>query len=264
MTPVSSVSAPPASGAVSWLASARVLVRLAWARTGSIALVLGIMGLLLLPMVFALVFASRGALSGDPVDFLLGRYDQLVAGLATPLIALLLGTSAFSAETDDGTLLYLVTTTTPRWWIVTVRVLFASVLTGALSSFAVWGTGMIAVGASNPEGVVSAFTVAAFHGGVTYAALFTMLALLTRRALVAGLIYVIVWEGVLSQTFLAIKYLSVRQWMSTVAGALSESSAETTGPSVAYSLIASAIVVALTIFLGGRRLAQPRMGRVGS
>ena len=82
-------------------------------------------GLVLLPMLFALVFASRGFLSGDPVPFLVLRYDQLVWALATPIIALLLGTSAFSAESDDGTLLYLVTTTTPRWWIVLVRVLFA-------------------------------------------------------------------------------------------------------------------------------------------
>jgi hypothetical protein len=73
-------------------------MRLAWARTGSPVLIAGIAALMLVPMLFALVFASRGILSGDPVEFLANRYDQLVGGLATPLIALLLGTSAFCAE----------------------------------------------------------------------------------------------------------------------------------------------------------------------
>ena len=104
-----------AYGRISPWATARVLVQLAWARTFSVMLVAGVGGLLLLPVLFALAFASRGSLTGDPVAFLVQRYDTLVCGLAMPLIGLLLGTSAFSAEIEDGTLLYLVTTTTPRW-----------------------------------------------------------------------------------------------------------------------------------------------------
>jgi ABC-2 type transport system permease protein len=227
-------------------------------------LVLGIAALLLLPMVFGLVFASRGALSGDPVDFLMGRYDSLVAGLATPLIALLLGTSAFSAETDDGTLLYLVTTTTPRWWIVASRVLFASVLTGLLSAVAVLGTGLIAVSTSNPEQVVSAYTIAVFYGGVTYAALFTMLALVTRRALVSGLVYVLFWEGALSQTFQGLQYLSIRKWMAAVAESLTPSGSDRVGPSLPYALVAALVLVSVTVYLGGRRLHRPRISRIGT
>ena len=253
-----------AFGPVSFVQTARVLIRLAWARTGSPVLVLGIAALLLLPMVFGLVFASRGALSGDPVDFLMGRYDGLVAGLATPLIALLLGTSAFSAETDDGTLLYLVTTTTPRWWSVASRVLFASVLTGLLSAVAVLGTGLIAVSTSNPEQVVSAYTIAVFYGGVTYAALFTMLALVTRRALVSGLVYVLFWEGALSQTFQGLQYLSIRTWMTAVAESLTPSGNDSAGPSLLYALVGALLVVSATVYLGGRRLHRPRMSRIGT
>lgn len=263
MTPGANDS-PPAFGPVAPLATARVLMRLAWARTGSPVLIAGIAALMLVPMLFALVFASRGILSGDPVEFLANRYDQLVGGLATPLIALLLGTSAFSAETDDGTLLYLVTTTTPRWWIVAVRVLFASLLTGALSALAVWGTGGIAAGTSDPEGITTAYTVAVFYGGVAYAALFTALALLTRRSLVSGLVYVLFWEGALSTTFPALHFLSVRAWMQAVAQALTEAGGEPAGPSAWYALIAGVLLVAGTIYIGGRRLHQPRISRIGT
>lgn len=260
------VSAAPAAGPVSYPATARVLVRLAWARTTSPLLLMGMAGLVMLPMLFALIFASRGSLSGDPVEFLVRRYDELVCALATPLIALLFGTSAFSAETDDGTLLYLVTTTTPRWWIVAVRTAFASLLTGLVSALAVWGTGVIAVGTSNPERVTSAFTVAVFYGGATYAALFTALALLTRRALVSGLVYVIFWEGVLSATFPALHYLSVRQWMLAVAAEFTDASEGrlSSGPSLGFALVASVVLVLFTVYVGGRRLHQPRIGRIGT
>ncbi len=252
-----------AYGRISPWATARVLVQLAWARTFSVMLVAGVSGLLVLPLLFALAFASRGSLSGDPVVFLVQRYDTLVCGLAMPLIGLLLGTSAFSAETDDGTLLYLVTTTTPRWWIVCVRMMYASLVTGLLSAFAVWSTGAIAADGSNPEHVTTAFTVAVLFGGVTYAALFTALALLTRRALVAGLVYVLFWEGALSSTFPALRYLSVRQWTLSVASALTDSpgTVSPAGPSLAASLIGGAVLVVLSVYVGGRRLQRPRMQR---
>jgi ABC-2 type transport system permease protein len=263
MPPVAASAAPP-FGRVSFPRTALVLMRLAWARTGSPLLMLGVVALLCLPVLFALMFASRGALSGDPIDFLLARYDTIVAGLATPLIALLLGTSAFSAEADDGTLLYLVTTTTPRWWIVMARLLFASLLTGVLTSLSVFASGFVAVGLSDPEGIVTAYTVAVFYGGVTYAALFTMLALLTRRSLVVGLLYVLFWEGALSDTFQAIRYLSVRQWMNAVAEPMIAGAGDGVGPSATYALVGAAVVVALTVYVGGRRLHEPRLGRIGS
>lgn len=259
-----SAASAPAFGRISFVRTALVLMRLAWARTGSPLLILGVLAVLALPVLFALIFASRGALSGDPVDFLLARFDTIVSGLATPLIALLLGTSAFSAETDDGTLLYLVTTTTPRWWIVTSRLLFASVLTGVLAAISVFASGFVAVGLSDPEGIVTAYTVAVFYGGVTYAALFTMLALLTRRSLVVGLIYVLFWEGALSDTFQALQYLSVRQWMTAIAGPFIDGGGEATGPSAWYALGGAVLVVAVTVAVGGRRLHEPRMGRIGS
>lgn len=260
------MSASPQAGRISYPATARVLVQLAWARTASPQLVAAMIGLVLLPMLFALIFASRATLSGDPVEFLIHRYDAVVGGLVTPLLALLLGTSAFSAETDDGTLLYLVTTTTPRWWIVAVRTLFAALLTGAASALSVWGTGAITAGLSDPEGVTTAFTAAVFFGGVAYAALFTALALFTRRALVSGLVYVLFWEQALSSTFPALRYLSVRQWMVGVAAHFTNASDASldNGPSVTFSLVAATVLIAFTIYAGGRRLHSPRIGRIGT
>ena len=253
-------------GRASFGRTARAIVHLSVVRTLTPVLLLTMAGLVLLPMLFSMVFASRGFLSGDPVAFLVQRYDQLVSALATPVIALLLSTSAFSAESDDGTLLYLVTTTTPRWWIVTVRVFFAMIGTALASAIAVFGAGYIATGAHDPEHVTRAFGIAAAFGGAAYAALFTLLALMTRRALVSGLLYVVFWEGVLSSTFPALHYVSVRQWMLAVANVLTDAKDArlTAGPSLSASLVAAAIVFAISIAAGSRQLSEPRIGRVGT
>ncbi|MEQ1691247.1 MAG: hypothetical protein ABMA00_08190 [Gemmatimonas sp.] len=256
----------PALGRPSWWRSARAICHLSVVRTFTPVLVLTMTGLVLLPMLFGLVFASRGFLSGDPVPFLVQRYDQLVSALATPIIALLLSTSAFSAESDDGTLMYVVTTTTPRWWIVLVRVLFAMTGTALASAVAVFATGFIATGAHDPQHVTRAFGIAAAFGGAAYASLFTMLTLLTRRALVSGLLYVVFWEGLLTGPFPALHYLSVRQWMLSVANVLTESSDTrlTEGPSLTVALVGASIVSVLAVVSGARQLSQPRIGRVGT
>lgn len=255
-----------AGGRVLWIASARAVLRLSWARTVTPMLLVGMAFLVILPMIFAMVFAARGPLSGDPVQFLVGRYDQLVLAIAVPVLSLLLGTSAFAAEANDGTLMYLVTTTTPRWWIVLVRILFAAVLASALSTIAVWGAGRIATGPSDPLNVTKAFTAAAAFGAATYAAGFTAIALITKRALVGGLAYVLFWEGILSSTFPALHFLSVRQWMLAVAASLTEATSKQldSGPSLRAALIGGAVVTVLALVIATRRLARPRLSRIGN
>lgn len=265
---VASIPNPPATrgGRPSFVRSARALLALSVARTFTPTLTVAMLALVILPMPFAWMWATRSGADADPVSFLVMNLDRLILALAAPIIALLMGTSAFSAEAEDGTLLYLVTTTTSRTWIAAVRVLFASVVTAALSALSVYGTGLVATGADDPERVRYAFTIAAAFGGATYAALFTLLSLLMRRSLVAGLGYVLFWEGILSTTFPAINYLSVRQWMLSVANALMTPSEDrvSTGPSVTASLSFAAAVFVLAIVLGGRQLHQPRISRIGT
>ena len=253
----------PVAGRPSFIRTAAVILRMTWARTTSLALIAGIVGLILLPMLFAILFASRGPMSGDAVPFLIDRYDQLVLALATPIIALLLGTSAFNAEAEDGTLLYLVTTTTPRWWIALVRVCFAAVLTAALSALAIWGTGYLVQGNHDRDGITRAFTIAAAFGGAVYASFFTLLSLITRRALVVGLGYIIFWDGLLSTNFPGIDYISIRPWTLAIASEFAEVANERfdVGPSTTAALVGGSLVVLFAVLISTKRLAVPRHGR---
>ena len=88
--------------------------------------------------------------------------------------------------------------------------------------------------------------------------------LVTRRALVSGLVYVLFWEGALSQTFQGLQYLSIRKWMAAVAESLTPSGSDRVGPSLPYALVAALVLVSVTVYLGGRRLHRPRISRIGT
>ncbi len=247
----------------SFINTARVIFRFTWESTFSLALVAGIVCLVALPVIFGGIFAARGPMSGDAVPFLIQRYDQLVLGLAMPVIALLVGTGAFGNESGNGTLMYIVTTPTPRWWIVFCRVLFAALITAVLSAGAVALTGYLAEGPYDRGGVTRAFVIAVLFGGSVYASLFTLLSLITRRALVAGLGYILLWEGVLGGTFPGLGYLSVRQWTLAVASSASTEVSDRMEavPSLEFALIAGSAVLVFAVFIAARRLAEPIQGR---
>lgn len=188
------------------------IVQLTMARTvRPVPIVIGLV-IAALPMVFAMVFRSVAA--GDDAElaqFLLARYDNFVVTLLLPLTALLTAAGATSAEREDGTRLYLLTTTTSRATIVLVRWVFATVLTSALVAVSVAGTAMIAGQGSDPTGVMRAFLLGSVAGAAVYAALFLCFAVWLRRSLLVGLLYVLVWEGTIAGNLPALRFLSARR-----------------------------------------------------
>ena len=73
-------------------------------------------------------------------------------------------------------------------------------------------TGLL-IGGSDPAAVKTtlAFAIACAAGGAAYAAVFVALSSLTARALIAGLIYVLLWEGALGGLLEGTRFLSIRQ-----------------------------------------------------
>ena len=60
--------------------------------------------------------------------------------------------------------------------------------------------------------IAVAFAVGALAAGVAYAALFLMLAVITRNAVVVGLIYALIWESLVGGLVPGAQTLSVQQW----------------------------------------------------
>jgi ABC-2 type transport system permease protein len=174
--------------------------------------------LALLPALIA--FIAVPGQTEQPIEIVAVLTRLLIVAVLLPLLALVIGTGVFGAEIDDGTIAYVLGKPVPRWRIVLTRILVAGGATAALLVPATLLTGLAGLGRLDADGVVLAFSAAVAVGGLLYCALFVALSLTTRRALIAGLAYVVVWEGSLSRLFAGTRALSIREYTMSLAEAL--------------------------------------------
>jgi ABC-2 type transport system permease protein len=153
----------------------------------------------------ALLAASAGALA--LLTRLLGDsfaaaddYAQLVSRLLIPtvtaFVALVVAASAFGEEREDGSILYLAATPLSRLSIVAAKVLAAWTATLAILVPALLGFALL--GASVEDGGIrlQAYTLLAVGlTALAYTAFFVLLSLAIRRAVIAGILYIALWEG---------------------------------------------------------------------
>jgi ABC-2 type transport system permease protein len=95
-------------------------------------------------------------------------------------------------------------------------------------------------------------------GALVYVTLFVALSVLTTRALIVGLIYVAVWEGMLAGLFEGTKILSVRQYVVGLVAALDPSG--TVGVAVPLSP-ATAVIGTLLVFAAAFAVAVRALER---
>jgi ABC-2 type transport system permease protein len=152
-----------------------------------------------------LVARDEGPHEKDFINILL---DGLIVGGIMPIVTMALSTAAFGHELEDRTLSYLVLKPIPRWQIALPKLLASVVIGGPLLIV----SGVVATLLGLEVGAQAAFAVgvALFFGVATYAAIFTWAGLTTTRALPFALIYVFLWEGLISSFIHGVDYLSVR------------------------------------------------------
>ncbi|MBF8267480.1 MAG: transporter permease subunit [Dehalococcoidia bacterium] len=194
------------------------LLRLSLRQLASRSRLLLILLLAALPVALtALISNVEGKFSNS--EFINHILDGLLIAGILPIVTMVLATSAFGNEMEDRTLSYLVLKPVRRWLIVLPKLL-ASIIVGGLVLIA---SGVIAtrLGASSIVGATVlvldgslqaalAVGVALFAGVVTYTAIFTWAGLVSTRAIAFALIYVFLWEGLISTFFGGVRYLSVR------------------------------------------------------
>jgi ABC-2 type transport system permease protein len=128
----------------------------------------------------------------------------------------------------------------------------AWLLVTVLVSPAILVSGLIASGGDAELGV--AYAVAAAVGALEYTTVFLALSLLTSRALVIGLAYVVIWEGVVAGLFAGTRILSVRQHALAVADALAGEGAVSAELTAGVGLLMAVGVAAVAFVLALRRL----------
>src|SRR6516165_10219113 len=139
-----------------------------------------------------------------------------------PLTALIIGTSVLGAEIDDGSIVHLLATP-------------------------------VTIGAGK-------FAVALFAGAlacsVIYNAVFVMISAATTRAIAVGLLYVLVWETLLSNFVSGVKLLSVSHYGLGIANGFLNDPVLEAGLGVLTSVVMGAIVTAVALALAVNLLSS--------
>jgi ABC-2 type transport system permease protein len=186
----------------------RVTLRQLLGRRRTLLLVL----LSALPVVLALAFRLGGETEIE--RFTRRIFDTITMTILLPLVAILFGSGAFGAEIDDGTVVYLLAKPIPRWLVIAAKASGAIAMSIVLTGTSTVLAGLIDLAPAGPDGIaaVMAQFLAVVVGSACYVALFLALSLFTRRALVIGIGYMLVWEGALSFILTGIANLSIRQY----------------------------------------------------
>ena len=143
---------------------------------------------------------------------------SLVASAILPLVMLLLGVAAFGNEVSDRTLVYLTTKPLARWRIVLPK-LVGTLLVGGLPVAISGALAILVIEQGNTQGAV-ATGGGLLAGAAAYTAIFTWAGLALKHALVAGLVYVFVWEAALAAYLDGVRFLSVRRFALSVVNGL--------------------------------------------
>jgi ABC-2 type transport system permease protein len=213
--------------------------------------------LLLLPVVLVGIAAVVRTVAGTDDGTAIGLVGGFGLGTIVPLVALLAGTGAVGPEIDDGSIVYLLSKPISRFTILLSKLAVAVGVTLAFGALPV-GVAMLVI-AESPGTLVLPFLAAAVAACVAYAALFLCLAVVTRNAVVVGLLYAIVWETTIAGFVAGAQNLSVRQWsLSLTEGLLGADDAQRFGVAAAVGtttgLVLLVVLTVAAVAYGGRRL----------
>jgi ABC-2 type transport system permease protein len=171
-----------------------------------------------------------------------------------PLTALIIGTSVLGAEIDDGSILHLLATPVRRSSVIMTKFILAAGLTMLLVAVPELISGLIATGGATK--LALGLFAGALVGSVIYNALFVMLSALTTRAIAVGLLYVLIWEGLLGNFVSGARELSIGHYALSVANGIAHDASLHAGLSVATAVILGAVVTVAALIYGTSRLSR--------
>ena len=147
------------------------------------------------PALMALIYAlARGPGSHDH-SFYSDLVQQLFVPTVASLVSLVFGVSAFGDEREDGTILYLVATPQARMRLVVAKIAAAWAAALALLVPSLVASGFLSLGHGRTAGLIGWPLLGVVLASLAYCAAAVLLSLHTRRPIVIGVIYILLWEG---------------------------------------------------------------------
>lgn len=163
-----------------------------------------------LPALLIIISVAVRALAGTDDSVTSDLLGGFALATMVPLIGVIAGTGAIAPEIDDGSIVYLLAKPLKRPSIILTKLVVAIGVAMAFSAVPTFVAGFILNG--NSQQLAVAYGIAAAVASVTYAAVFLLLGVVTRHAVVAGLVYALVWESLIGNLVPGARTLSVQQW----------------------------------------------------
>ncbi len=212
--------------------------------------------LLLIPaalLALAVVIRATVGVDRQLSAHLLGHF---ALGTLVPLLGLIAGTGAIGPEIDDGSIVYLLSKPQSRMVIIVTKL---AVAVAVMVTFAVLPTLLAALVLGGGGSLAGGYALAALAAGVTYSALFLLLAVLTRNAVLLGLGYALVWESLVGNFVPGAQVLSVQQWAQALTKAVSSSAEVTPAVGLTTGIVLLCTCTVAATLLAGRRLRSLRL-----
>lgn len=177
--------------------------------------------------------------------------STFAVGTIVPLLGLIIGTGVIGPEIDDGSIVYVLSKPLPRWTIVVSKLVVAIGCVVLFAGVPTLLAGIIMSGAA--EGLAVGYAVGAVVAGIAYSALFLLLAIVTKHAVVVGLLYALIWESLVGGFVPGAQVLSIQQWALSVSNTITSLDVDVAvRPAVGIPLLIVAAVLAT--WYAGRRL----------
>lgn len=180
--------------------------------------------------------------------------DQYVASFGftifVPLVALVISTATLGSLREDKTLIYLWLRPIGRWMIAASAVIAGLIVLLPLTLIPMGVIGAISGEADSVLGALGGSMV----GLISYLFVFTMLGLFTQRALAWGLLYVLVWEGVVAGFSQGAGQLAIRTYARAAMTHISGSEVIVDPPSGVTVVIVTVAVAVVTFAVTTWRL----------
>jgi ABC-2 type transport system permease protein len=208
--------------------------------------------LLLLPLPLLVIGLAllADAFSAEPAEWAPPVLLGLGIAVVLPIMALIVGTGVLGSEIDDGTLVHVLAKPLARREVIFAKLVVAVVVTAVIVGAPMYVTGLIAGSSDLALGLLAGCSL----GAVAYTALFLALSLVTRRPVLLGLVYVLIWEGLLTNILSGTRVLSIQQYVVSVVDSIGHSELFTGTVSVPVS-----IVMAIVFTVGATALAIDRL-----
>jgi ABC-2 type transport system permease protein len=210
--------------------------------------------LLLLPLPLLLIGLAAICRAYGVTPDMWGQAVIVGLGLVVvlPVVALIVGTGVLGSEIDDGTIVHILTKPLPRRDIILAKYAVAAAVTAVVSAVPLFVTGVLAGSAK----LGAALAIAAVVGALAYSALFLLFSLVSRRPVLVGLVYILVWEGLLGNFVSGTKNLAIGQYVITIADKIAPTAILQSTIGLTTAIVMSAIFTILGTVAAINRLAS--------